>query len=538
MAGEIYGWGAGERLADQDNQQALLNALAAQHTAGQIAMQPAQLRTANATAGLTEAQAKAEELKLMQNQRATEIARQAAQAGATAPPQTAGALAAGGGAAVAGGDPAAPMMAAATRSWQLADRLAGEGLITQADAARKQGDATAEKASVVSKNAAEGWKLQAQNLDTRADVLERLTRDLKPGDIPGMILANAQYEQQFGIKTGWSPEMGVTREMLSGIKNRAVDYKTQAELIRKDGEAASLDRAHKAQEAKDYAQAALERERTQTEKVRRDAIEKASGKPKEGDIKTADSLVAEKFPDMAKDTRRFHANEIAERANAIIAANRANGVETPNGASIAMNKAFEELNAAGNFKDYRKEQPKDLGRETEAERKAAVNYVTMKNAEDSLEKLEKKGVKTLSNIASFDVDKNGEIGAITKAGFRRALKPDEQVMFQAARQYAEGAGHLKSGARINNQTMQIMTDLYIPLAGDSTEMQARKKAARLNDLEAARVGGGRSVVKYEKEQAGKVGKPADIPSDWVLHEDAKGNKAYVSPDGKQFKEAK
>ena len=40
-------------------------------------------------------------------------------------------------------------------------------------------------------------------------------------------------------------------------------------------------------------------------------------------------------------------------------------------------------------------------------------------------------------------------------------------------------------------------------------MQARKKAARLNDLEAARVGGGRSVVKYEKEQAGNVGKPAE-----------------------------
>lgn len=32
--------------------------------------------------------------------------------------------------------------------------------------------------------------------------------------------------------------------------------------------------------------------------------------------------------------------------------------------------------------------------------------------------------------------------------------------------------------------------------------------------------------------------PADIPQGWVLHQDAKGNKAYVSPDGKQFKEVK
>ena len=32
--------------------------------------------------------------------------------------------------------------------------------------------------------------------------------------------------------------------------------------------------------------------------------------------------------------------------------------------------------------------------------------------------------------------------------------------------------------------------------------------------------------------------PADAPQGWVLHQDANGNKAYVSPDGKQFKEVK
>lgn len=31
-------------------------------------------------------------------------------------------------------------------------------------------------------------------------------------------------------------------------------------------------------------------------------------------------------------------------------------------------------------------------------------------------------------------------------------------------------------------------------------------------------------------------RPAGVPADWVLHTDAQGNKAYVSPDGKQFKE--
>lgn len=35
---------------------------------------------------------------------------------------------------------------------------------------------------------------------------------------------------------------------------------------------------------------------------------------------------------------------------------------------------------------------------------------------------------------------------------------------------------------------------------------------------------------------GAVSRPAGVPPDWVLHTDAQGNSAYVSPDGKQFKE--
>ena len=35
-----------------------------------------------------------------------------------------------------------------------------------------------------------------------------------------------------------------------------------------------------------------------------------------------------------------------------------------------------------------------------------------------------------------------------------------------------------------------------------------------------------------------VQRPAGVPANWTLHTDAKGNKAYVSPDGKQFKEVK
>jgi len=383
MAGEIYGWGGGQRLADSDNQQALLAALASQEAAGKIAMQPAQLRTANAQAGLTEAQAAAAKLTLDQSMRAREIARQAAQQ-----PQTAGALAAGGAAPTGGGmipaagamaaDPTAPMMNIAQQHWDLGQRYRAEGLTTQADAEYKAGNEAAEKASVVGKNAAEAAGHEADNINKKADIMERLTRDIKPGDVAGLKAANDIFEKMYG-PTGWTPEVGASAEVLQKIKDRAESMKDRADRIRKDFAEKSLDAAHTAQETRDYATARKEDEQILTEKVRRQAIEKASGKPNKGDIKMADALVADKFPDMAKETRYIHANEIAERANAIIAANKANGTETPNGASIAMNKAFEELNAAGNFKDYRKD-PKATGQMTGRESQM-INRVVLSGNE-------------------------------------------------------------------------------------------------------------------------------------------------------------
>lgn len=42
--------------------------------------------------------------------------------------------------------------------------------------------------------------------------------------------------------------------------------------------------------------------------------------------------------------------------------------------------------------------------------------------------------------------------------------------------------------------------------------------------------------KRQNDVAPQGATPAGVPPNWVLHVDAKGNKAYVSPDGKQFKE--
>ena len=162
--------------------------------------------------------------------------------------------------------------------------------------------------------------------------------------------------------------------------------------------------------------------------------------------------------------------------------------------------------------DAQGNQVKDLGEApagrgehpTEAENKAAVNYTTMRNAEDVLEDPRYKNMN-MSFLSTVEEDTDGYLHAVGRFGRKAALTPEQQVVAQAARQFAEGAGHLKSGARINKDTMRLMVDLYLPLPGDSPELRARKLAARRNDLSAGRVGAGRAYEGIAKAQAAEEG---------------------------------
>ncbi len=145
---------------------------------------------------------------------------------------------------------------------------------------------------------------------------------------------------------------------------------------------------------------------------------------------------------------------------------------------------------------------KKLSQASESERKAAMNYTTMKNAEDEIEKQGKAGNDKLAFLSTIQRDEHGYLTAVDRFGRNQALSPEQQVVAQAALQFAEGAGHLKSGARINNETMGIITNLYIPMPGDSKDVIARKQEARRNDIKAARIGGGRAVEALEEAERG------------------------------------
>ena len=147
---------------------------------------------------------------------------------------------------------------------------------------------------------------------------------------------------------------------------------------------------------------------------------------------------------------------------------------------------------------------------TMQEEKAFSNYTTMQNAENYIEDyIKKKGLKPLEFLSTVEVDDHGVVTAAGKYGIRHALNDEQQAILQAYRQYAEGAGHLKSGARINQATMKIMKELYWPLPGEGPLTIQRKLDARKNDLEAAKSLSGRALehaehLKKQETDAGGV----------------------------------
>ncbi len=151
-------------------------------------------------------------------------------------------------------------------------------------------------------------------------------------------------------------------------------------------------------------------------------------------------------------------------------------------------------------------------RGTEGERKATMNYISMKQANDIISKLDPNDEKTASMLPEYaNVIRDshgllrfaGPLGGYIKG---EILSPDQQKLYQAITQFAEGAGHLKSGARINKDTLDIMQNIYLPMPGDSPELLKQKREARENDIEGARLGGGVIAEEIDRREAEKKSK--------------------------------
>ena len=128
----------------------------------------------------------------------------------------------------------------------------------------------------------------------------------------------------------------------------------------------------------------------------------------------------------------------------------------------------------------------------------------------------------------------GIMGAATN---KFALSENDQRAEQAQRDFINAVLRQESGAAIGASEFDNARKQYFPQPGDSPAVIAQKARNRKLAIEGLQRNAGSNYTP-----AGGANPPAALPPKnargWTLHEDANGNKAYVSPDGKQFEEAR
>lgn len=124
------------------------------------------------------------------------------------------------------------------------------------------------------------------------------------------------------------------------------------------------------------------------------------------------------------------------------------------------------------------------------------------------------------------------VGGALEAGANVMLSNKGQQVEQAQRDFVNAVLRQESGAAISDSEFENARKQYFAQPGDGAAVIAQKAANRKTSIEGFKNNAGRAGA------AGQSGTPAGVPSDWTLQTDASGNKAYVSPDGKQFKEVK
>jgi len=126
----------------------------------------------------------------------------------------------------------------------------------------------------------------------------------------------------------------------------------------------------------------------------------------------------------------------------------------------------------------------------------------------------------------------GALGAATNT---LALSAQDQQAEQAQRDFINAVLRQESGAAIGASEFDNARKQYFPQPGDSKEVIAQKAANRKTAIAGLQRSAGPS---YKAPNASVKGAAPALKNakGWVLHTDAQGNRAYVSPDGKQFEE--
>ena len=119
---------------------------------------------------------------------------------------------------------------------------------------------------------------------------------------------------------------------------------------------------------------------------------------------------------------------------------------------------------------------------------------------------------------------------------RKAQDQNQQLYKNAALAWLRAKLRDESGATIQNLESNNEYRTYFPLVGD--EPETIKQKAKLREIAEAEMmlKAGKASTKLEQTRKDYNAKnpPAKNAQGWKLHTDKYGNKAYVSPDGKQY----
>jgi len=130
------------------------------------------------------------------------------------------------------------------------------------------------------------------------------------------------------------------------------------------------------------------------------------------------------------------------------------------------------------------------------------------------------------------------IGGALEAATNAMLPAQTQQAEQAQRDFVNAVLRQESGAAIGASEFDNARRQYFPQPGDSPDVIAQKAANRQTAITGLQRNAGATYKAPTSASSVKNNPPAKNSKGWALHVDANGNRAYVSPDGKQFEEVR
>lgn len=160
---------------------------------------------------------------------------------------------------------------------------------------------------------------------------------------------------------------------------------------------------------------------------------------------------------------------------------------------------------------------------TETQGKASLFATRMDKADKIMTDIIASGTKTPAMLAGLP-------------GGNFTANVNQQKLEQAQRDFLNAVLRQESGAVIGPTEFESGQKQYFPQRGDAPEVILQKAENRRTAIQGMGVMAGPGMGKMPPSPATAPSTPVKNAKGWALHTDANGNKAYVSPDGKQFQE--